>query len=601
MTVPLGAHPVAGGVCFAVRARDAMAVELCLFDGLREERVEMQRDGGIFAAAVAGVGAGQRYGFRAHGDWNPGQGLFFDASKLLVDPYAKLLDGRFRYDPGLSEVGRDTALLVPKAIVAASPPLRAPLPPLFKPGGLIYELNVRGFSLNHPEIPPFLRGTLAALAHPVVIAHLKKLRVSAVELMPIVAWIDERHLPPLKLHNAWGYNPVVPMALDPGLAPGGFAELGATVAALRGEGIGVILDLVFNHTGESDLAGPILSFRGLDNRCYAQAPDGSLVNDTGTGNMLNAADEAVHALILDSLRHFAGCGVDGFRFDLATVLARDPAFDRNAPIFAAIARDPFLQDRILIAEPWDAGPGGYQLGQFPSNWLEWNDRYRDDVRRFWRGDPHTAGVLATRMMGSSDIFTGEVSRSVNFIAAHDGFTLADLVRYATKHNETNGEENRDGQDENYSWNNGVEGLTDDPAIIERRKSEARALLATLFASRGSPMLCAGDEFGRTQAGNNNAYAQDNQVTWLDWQDRDRELEDFVSALAAARATRLSDEAADFVPEAEWRDLEGGMMTAEKWQDGSLEGFEVRIALRNGSCLSLRLDRKAGQCIQKPCD
>jgi glycogen debranching enzyme len=596
MTLLLGAHPVAGGVRFAVRARDATDLDLCLFTGSREERLQMRRDGDIFVTTVPGIGAGQRYGFRAHGDWNPGQGHFFDAAKLLVDPYAKLLDGRFCYDPRLSQRGQDTGLLVPKAVVADTPASNAAPRPIFRPGGLIYELNVRGFSRNHPCVPTALRGTIAALAEPAVIAHLHKLHVNAVELMPVVAWIDERHLPPLKLHNAWGYNPVVPMALDPGLAPGGIAEFEAAVAALRDAGIGVILDLVFNHTGESDVMGPILSLRGLDNRCYARASDGTLINHTGTGNMLDATDAAVQDLILESLRHFAGLGVDGFRFDLATVLARDPEFDPHAPIFTAIARDPLLHDRILIAEPWDVGPAGYQLGRFPSNWLEWNDRYRDDVRRFWRGDSHTAGVLATRMMGSSDIFSGEMTRSVNFIAAHDGFTLADLVSYATKHNEANGEENSDGQDENYSWNNGVEGPAGDPAILECRKADVRVMLATLFASRGSPMLCAGDEFGRTQCGNNNAYAQDNEITWLDWQDRDTELEEFVARLAAARAEYLADEAADLVSQAKWRDLKGEVMTPAKWQDELLEGFEVRIPLKNGSCLSLRVDRKARQCI-----
>jgi glycogen operon protein len=599
MTFPLGAHPVAGGTSFAVRARDAQTVELCLFDGTREERVEMQRDGDIFVVTVAGIGAGQRYNFRSHGEWNPGQGLFFDPAKLLVDPYAKQIDNRFSYDARLSQHGEDTAMLVPKSIVSQSPQTWTPQPPLFKPGGLIYELNVRGFSLNHPEVPAFLRGTLAALAHPAIIAHLRKLRVGAVELMPIVAWIDEPHLPPLKLRNAWGYNPVVPMALDPGLAPGGFEELRATVAALRGAGIGVILDLVFNHTGESDLAGPILSLRGLDNRCYAHTADGHLVNDSGTGNTLDAADEAVRALILESLRHFARCGVDGFRFDLATILARHPAFDPHAPIFDAIAQDPLLKDRILIAEPWDVGPGGYQLGQFPANWLEWNDRYRDDVRRFWRGDRRTAGTLATRIMGSSDIFSGKQTRSVNFIAAHDGFTLADLVSYAQKHNQENGEQNRDGRDENFSWNNGVEGPTDDPAVLDRRKADAKALLATLFASRGTLMLNAGDEFGRTQAGNNNAYAQDNPVTWLDWQSRDKELEAFVFELAALRARLLADEDDDFVAQAEWRDLTGAALTPEKWDEDTLPGFEVRIPLRDGSHLAIRMDRDARLCSLGP--
>jgi glycogen operon protein len=589
---------VTGGARFAVRARDAAGMELCLFQGADETRIEMQRYGDAFAVTVPGITTGQRYGFRARGEWNPPKGLFFDPAKLLVDPYARLLDTRFRYEPRLSQYGADTAALVPKAIVTA--PLESKTqPPIFKPGGFIYELNVRGFSINHPEVPAHQRGTLAALAHPAIIAHLRKLHVNAVELMPIVAWIDERHLPPLGLHNAWGYNPVVPMALDPGLVPGGIEELRETVAALRAAGIGVILDLVFNHTGESDLQGPILSLRGLDNRCYAHAPDGSLVNDTGTGNTLNAADGAVRNLILESLRHFTRCGVDGFRFDLATILARDPDFDPHAAIFDAIAQDSLLHDRVLIAEPWDVGPGGYQLGRFPAGWLEWNDRYRDDVRRFWRGDLSMAGALATRMTGSSDIFTGGSTRSVNFLAAHDGFTLADIVRYAVKHNDRNGEHNRDGHDENFSWNNGVEGPTDDPAIAERRKADSKALLATLFASRGTVMLTAGDEFGRSQQGNNNAYAQDNAITWLDWQARDQELEDFVAGLAAARVKYLSDEAADFVAQAQWRDVQGGMMTSDRWNSGSLPGFQVRIPLKGGMSLVIWLDRRSRRCIIMP--
>jgi glycogen operon protein len=383
MSFVLGAHPVANGTQFAVRARDAEWVALCLFDEDRERRIAMRQEGEIFVA-IADVRPGQRYGFRAGGRWAPDQGLFFDPTKLLVDPYALTLDRRFAYDPSLTVEGGDTAALVPKAVVTAVDRTVVPPPPIFQPGGLIYELNVRGFTLQHPDIPPAMRGTVAALAHPAIIAHLHKLRVNAVELMPIVAWIDERHLPPLGLRNAWGYNPVAPMALDPQLVPGGIDELRATIAALRAAGIGVILDMVFNHTGESDLAGPILGLRGLDNRCYSHTADGTLINDTGTGNTLNGADPVVRDMILESLCHFAQLGVDGFRFDLAPVMARGPGFDPHAPIFAEIANDPLLKDRILIAEPWDVGPGGYQLGNFPAGWLEWNDRYRDDVRRFWR-------------------------------------------------------------------------------------------------------------------------------------------------------------------------------------------------------------------------
>ena len=597
MTAALGATITTAGTEFAVCARDADRVELCLFDGDRETRLPMQRTDDIHRA-IAEVPLFQRYGYRAHGPWAPEQKLLFDPAKLLVDPYATLLDQRFQYDPRLAQRGAETASLVPKAMVAPPQATHAQHRPIFQPGGLIYELNVRGFTKLHPGIPPEVRGTIGALAHPAVIAHLQKLRVSAIELMPIVAWTDERHLPPLGLHNAWGYNPVVPMAIDPGLAPGGVDELAATVAVLRQAGIGVILDLVLNHTGESDLAGPTLSLRGLDNRCYAHGSDGALINDAGTGNILDGSDGVVRVMILDSLRHFARLGVDGFRFDLATVLARSPAFDPQAPIFSAIAQDPLLRDRIMIAEPWDVGPGGYQLGRFPNNWLEWNDRYRDDVRRFWRGDPNTAGALATRMMGSSDIFASEATRSVNFIAAHDGFALADIVSYATKHNDANGEENRDGGDQNYSWNNGVEGPTADPDVRQRRHTDIKALLATLFASRGTLMLCAGDEFGRTQKGNNNAYAQDNDISWLDWNDRDGDIEEFVSALAAARDRYLAGEANTFVAAASWYDLEGEQLTPEKWTSGALDGFEVKMPAATGSSLLIRVDRKTRTCTMK---
>jgi glycogen operon protein len=590
MTPIPGASAVSGGIQFAVRARDAAYVDLCLFDGDKETQVRMQRQD-EFHVAVTNVRPGQRYGYRAHGHWAPEQRLLFDYSKLLVDPYATRLDRRFKYDPALATRGVDTAGLVPKTVVAMPLDTRPPLPPLFSPGGLIYELNVRSFTQRHPDIPAHMRGTIRALAHPAIIAHLQKLRVNAVELMPIVAWIDERHLPPLGLRNAWGYNPVVPMAIDPGLAPGGIEELEDTVVDLRRCGIGVILDLVLNHTGESDLQGPTLSLRGLDNRCYAHDPDGALINDAGTGNILDASDPAVRTLVLDTLRHFASLGVDGFRFDLATILARSPAFDPHAPIFAAIQEDPMLRDRVMIAEPWDIGPGGYQLGRFPAGWLEWSDRYRDDVRRFWRGDASMAGPLATRLMGSSDIFVGDKTRSVNFVAAHDGFTLADTVSYARKHNDANGENNRDGQEENFSWNNGVEGPTEDSGILARRKTDLRALLATLFASRGTIQLTAGDEFGHSQQGNNNAYAQDNEITWLDWEGRDLELEAFAEKCAQLRNAipELSD--VHFLDQADWYDLSGNRMTDDTWQAAGTDGFEVHFAQGAACIVSIRIDRQ----------
>lgn len=557
----------------------------------------MAREGDLFVLDVEGARPGDLYGYRADGPWEPQAGHWFDPDKLLVDPYAQELDRPFVPNPRLAKprgAAGDTAPLVPKARVpaaAAAEPV-APAPPLFRPGGLIYEVNVRALTMRHPDLPPALRGTIGALAHPAIIAHLQMLGVSAVELMPIVAWIDERHLPPLGLRNAWGYNPVVPMALDPRLAPGGLAELRATVAALRAAGIGTILDLVFNHSGESDVLGPTLSLRGLDNRLYyAHDEHGRLINDTGCGNTLACWQPEVRALVLDTLRHFvAGAGVDGFRFDLAPVLARGPqGFDLDAPIFAEIAADPLLADRVMIAEPWDVGPGGYQLGKFPAGWLEWNDRFRDDVRRFWRGDAATLGALATRLVGSSDVF-GKPTRSVNFLAAHDGFTLADSVSYAGRHNHANGEDNRDGHGENFSWNCGVEGPSDDPAVIGRRDDAVRAMLATLFGSVGTIMLTAGDEFGRSQAGNNNAYAQDNALTWLDWENRDRALEAHVALLSALRRfhaplfTRLPEVAV-------WETLDGRPMLPHLWNAPAAGSVRLRLG-QDGRAVHISVDRMA---------
>ncbi|WP_322964365.1 glycogen debranching protein GlgX [Sphingomonas fuzhouensis] len=581
--LPLGATPIPGGTRFAVRST-AERVELCLFEGADERRVTMTREGDIWTATVPGPAP--LYGYRAHGEYDPARNLWFDPAKLLVDPYALELDRPFVQSPRLGIYGEDTADIVPRARVVA--PLTAtPALPLFRPGGLIYELNVRGFTMRHPAIPTEQRGTLAALAHPAVLDHLRKLGVAAVELMPITAAIDERHLPPLGLRNAWGYNPVVPMALCPERVPGGVAELAATIAALRKAGIGVILDLVFNHMGESDVQGGTLSVRGLDPEVYARNPTGTLINDAGTGNTLDASRPSVRAIILDSLRHFARAGVDGFRFDLAPVLARGPGFDAHAPIFAEIAADPILSTRVMIAEPWDIGPGGYQLGNFPEHWLEWNDTYRDQLRRFWRGDGRS-GDLATRIAGSADVFASAYSRSVNFVAAHDGFTLADLTAYAARHNHANGEDNRDGHGDEVSWNHGQEGPTDDPAIRAARARSVRAMLATLFLSRGTPMLTAGDEFGRSQRGNNNGYAQDNETTWLDWDARDAVLEDFVAALSRFRRDTPLDWI-DWLTDAEWRTLSGDPMTAADW-DG--DGFVLHLPLGDQS-LILRFDRTHG--------
>ncbi|WP_315920696.1 glycogen debranching protein GlgX [Mesorhizobium sp. SP-1A] len=613
---PLGATIIPGGVRFAVWSGAAERIWLSLFDeaGERETaRLEMAPQGeGIHALTVPGLKAGAKYGFRADGEYAPGRGLWFDPNKLLVDPYAAAIDRPYVYDPCLAArrgEGGDTAPLVPKSVVVALPDAVPSRPPLFASGGLVYELPVRAFTMRHPDVPPAERGTLEALAHPAIIAHLQKLGVSAVELMPVAAWIDERHLPPLGLRNAWGYNPVTFMALDPRLAPGGIADLRHVVEALHTAGIGVILDVVFNHTGESDEAGPTLSLRGLDARaCYRHEADGRLANDTGTGNTLACDHPAVRELIFDSLRHFVRhAGVDGFRFDLAAVLGRvDGAFTLHAPLFEEMRADPLLADRVMIAEPWDIGREGYRLGGFPPFFLEWNDRYRDDVRRFWRGDPGAVGALATRLAGSSDIFGHDgqtLTRTVNFVAAHDGMALADLVAYERKHNEANGERNRDGHHDNLSWNNGVEGESADPEVAERRDRDKRALLATLFASRGTIMLTAGDEFGRSQRGNNNAYAQDNDVTWLDWEGRDRALEDFVAALSALRRSVPAFAETAFLtggppeaPDVAWLTETGAPMDEAAWHDPQRRRLTMLLARgpREGGRLAVTVngDRRA---------
>jgi glycogen operon protein len=615
----LGATVTPDGVRFAVWSSSARRLWVSLFDdtGARElDRLELTPEGeGVHARLVPGLGVGTRYGFRADGDYAPERGLWFDPDKLLTDPYAVEINQPYQYHWRLAakrNEGADTAPLMPKAIVVAPPKPVQPQPPLFQPGGLIYELNVRSFTRLHPDVPETQRGTIAALAHPAVVEHLRRLGVSAVELMPITASIDERHLSPLGLSNAWGYNPVTFMALDPRLAPCGLEELRDTVAALRKAGIGTILDLVFNHTGESDRLGPTLSLRGLDAQAYYNhQPDGRLVNDTGTGNTVACDHPVVREMVLDTLRHFVRfAGVDGFRFDLAPVLGRvDGAFDPDAPLLQAIAGDPALVDRVLIAEPWDIGPNGYQLGNFRPPYLEWNDRYRDDVRRFWRGDTGAIGALATRLAGSSDVFGRDgqpTSRSVNFIAAHDGMTLADIVAYERKHNEANGEQNRDGHNDNLSWNNGAEGETDDAEIARARFNDQCALAATLFASRGTIMLTAGDEFGRTQKGNNNAYAQDNAVTWLDWAGRDQALEQYTSSLAALRRAFpalayprfLTGEPADGadIPDVAWLTETGAPLGEPDWNDPGRHRLVMLLGDAGGGRLAVIINGDRRQCV-----
>jgi glycogen operon protein len=592
---PLGLTLVPGGANVAVFSAHATAIELCLFDAAGEAetgRIRLpERTGDVFHGFVPGIAAGRRYGLRAHGPWDPRQGHRFDASKLLVDPYATALDRRFALHASQSSVqpggrgpdGTDSAPFMPKAIAgpALAPPRTArPCVPWDRT--VLYEMHVRGFTKTHPGVPAPLRGTLAGLAQPAAIAHLAGLGVTTVELLPIAAWIDERHLPPLGLRNYWGYNPVAFLVPDPALAPGGMAELAACTDALHAAGIEVVLDVVFNHTGESDEHGPTLSLRGLDNATYYRTLPGQgerYANDAGCGNTLALERAPALRLVLDALRHFARAGgVDGFRFDLATTLARRAdGFDPAAPFLQAIGQDPVLRGLKLIAEPWDIGPGGYRLGAFPPAWGEWNDRYRDAVRRYWRGDDAMTGELATRLAGSADIFAARSrppSRSINYLAAHDGFTLADLVSFQHKRNDANGESNRDGTTDNLSWNHGVEGPSGDPAVMAARSRDVRGLLATLLLSRGTPMLAMGDELGRTQGGNNNAYAQDNALSWIDWGNADGALARFVAALVALRrdhpalradrwlAGRPCD--ASGIPDVEWRHPEGRAMDAHDW-------------------------------------
>ena len=583
-----GIHHETDGIRFAVASQHATSMQLCIFGAGGDAEVirhEMVRAAGsIFMTQIAGITPGTRYGFRAAGPWDPEHGHRFDPSKLLVDPHATRLDRPFAWHPDLAKYGVDTSALVPKAIVEApiDAPLRAVTP--VRSGGLIYEVPVKAFSKLNSAIAEHLRGTLAAVADPASIAHFKKLGVAAVELMPVTAWIDERHLAPIGLSNGWGYNPVSFLALDPRLAPGGIADLRMVSDALHAEGMALILDVVFNHTGESDIFGPVLSLRGLDNTLYYRHhtdEPGALVNDVGTGNTLAVERGPVRELVLDALRHFVLLGgVDGFRFDLATALGRDEkGFSAYAPLFEAIRHDPILANCTLIAEPWDMGPGGYQLGQFGPQFLEWNDRYRDDVRRFWRGDAHTLGALATRIAGSSDYFGhgAQNTRSVNFLAAHDGLTLADIPAYKRKHNFANGEDNRDGHSENFSWNHGIEGETPSPAIKARRRDDVRAMLALLMLSRGTPLLTAGDEFGRSQGGNNNAYAQDNPVTWLDWAHRDKALEDFTTELSKLRSAHPALQSTSLLhgrpvsgakkPDVQWYRANGEEMTLSDWENG----------------------------------
>ncbi|WP_062217835.1 glycogen debranching protein GlgX [Aureimonas sp. D3] len=597
--IRLGASVEADGVHFAVFSAHADRIELCLFDpaGIQESQrlpLSGRTEGGVHFGFVPGLAPGALYGLRAHGPFAPHEGHRFDASKLLVDPHATRLDRPFLYHPWLAappERRIDTAPLVPRAVVEDLSRDARPLP--FAKPGFTYELPVRAFSQMRPDLPQRLRGTLAALAEPASLDHLTRLGVETVELMPLAAAIDERHLSALGLTNAWGYNPIPHGAPDPRLVPGGWPEVRRVVEALHARGIRVLLDVVLNHSGESDRYGPTLSYRGLDNKSYyAASPDDpdALVNDTGTGNTFALWREPVARMALDALKNWVEIGgIDGFRYDLGTVLGRTPeGFRPDAPLLQMIAADPVLKDRVHVAEPWDIGLGGYQVGAFPKPFLEWQDRFRDDIRRFWRGDAGTVSALATRLSGSPDLFDSKTrvpSDGVNFIDAHDGFTLRDLVSYETKHNGANGEGNRDGHGDNHSWNNGAEGLTRDPGILERRRRDVRALLATLFVARGNPMIVAGDELGRTQGGNNNAYAQDNETFWIDWPAADDELIAFTARLQRLRRALpplsldrfLTGETVEGETDVVWLRADGGEMRPEDWADGNRALLGLRLA------------------------
>jgi len=560
---PLGANWDGLGVNFALFSANATKVELCLFDydGKKElDRIEMpEYTDEVWHCYLPDARPGTVYGYRVHGPYEPDAGHRFNPNKLVVDPYAKQLvgdlewnDALFGYaighaDKDLSFDERDSAPYVQKARV---------IDPAFTWGNLrrkrwpwrqtlIYEMHVKGFTKLNRRLPEELRGTFSGLGHADSIEYLRKLGVTSVELLPVHAFIDDRYLIEKKLRNYWGYNTIGFFTPEPRYMATPFVnEFKEMVNHLHGAGIEVILDVVYNHTAEGNEGGPTLSFRGIDNASYYRLPDNKrhYINDTGTGNTMNLSHSRVLQMVADSLRYWATeMRIDGFRFDLATILAREPyGFDEGGSFLDACRQDPALSGVKLIAEPWDVGPGGYQVAHFPPAWAEWNDKYRDAVRSYWKGDEGVLSELATRLAGSADMFNRRGRRpwaSVNFITAHDGFCLNDLVSYNDKHNEANGEENRDGSSDNHSWNHGAEGPTEEPAINSLRERQKRNLLATLLFSQGTPMLLAGDEIGRTQNGNNNAYCQDNEINWIDWSaldERGRELLEFTRRLVQIR-------------------------------------------------------------------
>jgi isoamylase len=617
---PLGATWDGAGVNVALFSEHATAVELCLFDGPNtsqalEQVVLRERTDLVWHGYVPDLRPGQLYGYRVHGPYAPDRGLRFNPAKLLIDPYARALAGELQWrgevfgyrveDPSgdLSRDERDSAAFVPRSVVVdpvfdweGDQPPRTPWH-----RSIVYEMHVKGFTARHPGVPEKLRGTYAGLATPAALDHLTELGITAVELLPVHHHVDEHALVQRRLRDYWGYNPIAFFAPHAAYAadahPGGqVREFKAMVKALHRAGLEVILDVVYNHTAEGDHLGPTLSFRGTDNAAYYRLVPGQpryYQDFTGCGNTLDLRQPRALQLLMDSLRYWVlDMHVDGFRFDLAPSLGREGgAMERGACFFDVIRQDPVISQIKLIAEPWDVGPGGYQLGNFPVGWAEWNGRYRDAIRRYWRGDPGLVADLAYRLTGSSDLYQDDGRRpyaSVNFVTAHDGFTLADLVSYGGKHNEANGEGNRDGSDDNLSWNGGMEGPTEDRAILTLRERRMRTFLATLFISQGVPMLCGGDEMGRTQQGNNNAYCQDNETSWVDWNldDADQRLLSFTRKLIQFRKAHAELQRRKFfqgrplcsadMKDLTWHRPDGGEMVEAEWRQATLRAFGFRL-------------------------
>jgi len=624
---PLGATPEAGGTNFAVASGVADSVTLCLFDGSGgETQLPLPSyDAGVWYGFVPGVGPGQAYGYRVTGPYEPARGLRCNPAKLLLDPYARAISGQVAFGPevfgyAVNEPDQPSALdsagHVPRGLVVdeafdwtdGDPARRR------YSDTIIYEVHVKGFTMRHPGVPAGLRGSYAGLAHEAAISHLVDLGVTAVELLPVHQSVPESFLVQRGLTNYWGYNTIgyfaphnaYSAAVRAGRPGGQVAEFKAMVNALHAAGLEVLLDVVFNHTAEADHRGPTFCFRGLDNAAYyrLEAGDPSRYFDTtGTGNSLNAGDPVTLQLIMDSLRYWiTEMHVDGYRFDLAATLARqDGGFDDVSAFFDLVSQDPVVSRAKLIAEPWDVGQmDSYDLGRFPALWREWNGKYRDSMRDFWRSHPIGIGEFATRFAGSSDLYGGAGRRkptaSVNLFTVHDGFTMADLVSYDDKHNDANGEANRDGTDDNRSWNCGAEGPTTDQAIMALRQRQARAMLTTLLLSFGVPLLLGGDEFGRTQRGNNNAYCQDNDITWFDWSAVDEDLLAFTRRLIALRTQHPVFRRRRYLAGAEaselrWFTPAGTPMTAADWADPSalslgiyLDGSDDPDVARDGTLL-----------------